>query len=466
MNKLTLKQTSTQRLSPQQLQLVRLLQIPEDNMPERIEQELETNPALEKEDSAEDSNSEYGREDGDSAHGSFYKKNLAEEQELYRSIQETRPMDRSLYDQLMEQLDFLGLGEKQYEIAKYIISILGDDGYLHSDTKLLVNDLAFIKYIRCTEEEVEDALSIVQTFDPPGVGARNLQECLFIQLKKNQGINAEVKALAISMVEHHFDLLMKNKISKISDELGLGKNDQMILDQAIELIGTLTTRPCSNLPSADETKILYPDFIVELSEENELVVSLAKTRTPPLRISKYYKSILDGYKKDRNANLKEAVDFAKQNVERAHWFLNAIEQRRATLIAIMTSIVAAQRDFFINGNTSSLRPMTMKFIAAQISMDTSTVSRVVSNKFVKTTHGTFPLKYFFSSAISTSEGDQVSNKEVQLIIKEIIASEDKTEPYSDDEICKILQSRGYTIARRTVAKYREFMSIPTSRVRG
>lgn len=466
MNKLVLKQSSTQRLSPQHLQTIRLLHIAEENMPERIEKEIENNPALEKDDNATESETDFSQPSSSTDTDRYtYDSTAARKgmQELYNSIQNTEPSRASLYDKLIEQLNFLELTKRQYEIGDYIIASLENDGYLRRDLKLLVNDIASSEYVSYTEDEVEQVLRFIQNFDPPGIAARSLNECLSIQLNRSS-VDDAIKNIALTIVEKYFDLLMKNKISKIAELMGLERQGEF--NTAITVITHLNPKPYNNSADDYKSKDLYPDFIV-MQEDGVLSVSLANTRIPPMRVSKLYTSIIDNYSKSKKKNnvLKEAAEFARQNLERAQWFINAIQQRKITLLAIMNSIVEMQHDFFITGNTTSLKPMTMKDVALQINMDTSTVSRVVSNKFVKSDNGIYPLKYFFSTSIFTNDGSEVSNKEVQLAIRQLINNENKSKPYSDEEICALLNGQGYAIARRTVAKYREGLGIPTSRLR-
>jgi RNA polymerase sigma-54 factor len=468
MNKLSLKQSSTQRLSPQHLQTIRLLHITEENMPERIEKEIENNPALEKNDALADNlleiQSNASSTNITDKYNYDYKAARKDMQELYNSIQDTEPGRASLYDILIEQLNHLGLNKKQYVIGNYIIASLENDGYLLRDIKLLINDIATSEYIYCTDDEVIHVLTLIQNFDPPGIAARNLNECLYIQLNRTL-VDDTIKNIATKVLKKYFDLLMKNQISKIADSMGL--EDQGDLRTAITLITHFNPKPYNSPPSDYNSRNLYPDFIVT-QENGTLNVSLTNTRIPPLRVSKLYTSIVDNYTKNKMKDdilLKEAAEFAKQNLEKAQWFINAIQQRKITLLTIMKAIVDMQHDFFLTGNTRSLKPMTMKEIALKVNMDTSTISRVASNKFVKSDTGIYPLKYFFSTSISTNDGSEVSNKEVQLAIKHLINSEDKSKPYSDEELCALLNKQGYSIARRTVAKYREGLGIPTSRLR-
>lgn len=465
MNKLALKQSSTQRLSPQHLQTIRLLHIAEENMPERIEKEIENNPALEKDDSVLENSIDFSQTTSSIGTDRYaYSSTVARKnmQELYNSIQETEPSRASLYDKLIEQLNLLKLNNRQYSIGKYIIASLDSDGYIRRDITLLINDIASYEYISCTEDEVKQILKLIQNFDPPGIAARNLNECLSIQLEKST-IDATIQNTARTILEKYFDLLLKNKISKIAELMEVEIQENFLA--AINTITHLNPKPYISSVD-DKSKDLYPDFIVT-QENGTLSVSLANTRIPPIRVNKIYTSIVDSYEKNKTKDnsLKEAAEFAKQNLEKAQWFINAIQQRKITLLAIMNAIVDMQHDFFITGSTTFLKPMTMKDVASKINMDTSTVSRVTSNKFVKSDNGIYPLKYFFSTSISTNDGNEVSNKEVQLAIKQLINAENKSKPYSDEEICALLNNQGYAIARRTVAKYREGLGIPTSRLR-
>lgn len=471
MSKLQLKNSISQRLSPQQMQTIKLLHLSEEEMPERIEQEIEDNPALEKDDdSTEVENEDFSQSDSSEQPllelDSFNYKStfqLRGEQDWYNNARDNTPKKVSLYDRLLEQLSFLDLAEREHEIALYIIASLENDGYLRRGIKLLVNDLAFSEYIYTSEQEVEKILKQIQQFDPPGVGTRDLQECLIIQINR-LNIPSHIIEITTFILEKNFDLFIKNKISKIESLIPKVNKEDFLY--ALKIIGSLNTKPYTGTIDDYKSKDLYPDFIVN-QQNGKLYISLFSNRLPPLHINKTYTYLLERYKKSKNKNgsLKEAAAFAKHNIERAKWFITAIEQRRSTLLAIMNAIVELQQKFFLTGEVSNIKPLTMKEVSLAIKMDTSTVSRVVSNKHVKTDNGIYPLKYFFNTGISTIDGNEVSNKEVKLVIKEIIALESKSKPYSDEKISELLKERGYNLARRTVAKYRENLNIPTSRDR-
>lgn len=468
MGYLNLKHSTSQKVSPQQMQTVKLLHLSEEDIPDRIDKEIEINPALEKDEEIDSANNI--KESSDSEFSSEfdrynYKQSnyLRERQDWYNDARENIPKKEGLYDKLIEQLNFLSLPEKEYKIALYLIASLENDGYLRRDLKLLVNELAFSEYVFSSEEDLESILAIIQQFDPPGVAARTLQECLLLQSNR-LNLTTNVGHIINEIIKKHFDLLVKNKVSKAESLIkNINKAD---FNHALKIIGSLNTKPYIDFSQNYNSKDFYPDFIVTL-HDGALKVSFYKDRSVPLRINRSYVSLLDRYKSNKksNTNLKEAAAFVKQNLEKANWFISALKQRKITLLSIMNAIVDEQQKFFITGNISDIKPLIMKDIAFNAKMDTSTVSRVVSNKYVKTDSGVYSLKYFFSTGISTTDGYEVSNKEVHFAIKQIVDAEDKLNPYSDEAISALLKERGYNIARRTVAKYRDTLSIRPSRDR-
>ncbi|HYG38141.1 MAG TPA: RNA polymerase factor sigma-54 [Cytophagales bacterium] len=480
MQKLSLSQTLSQKLSPQQIQFIKLLQIPTMELDARIEEELEVNPALEEGKEEEDSPDEqyenqedfgddfnksedvnvedYIRDDdisgykmqGDGANG--------DEEDREMPI----PMTSTIIDSLMSQLGFLRLDERQHTIGMQLIGSIDTDGYIRRDLDSIVNDLAFSQNIDTTIEEVEEILFKVQDFDPPGIAARDLQECLMLQLERKEDLNGHVK-LAKQIVSEYFDEFTKKHYDKIQKKLGIESDEE--LKEVISIITRLNPKPGG--ASGDvKTQYLNPDFIL-VNNNGKLELSLNSKNAPELKVSRSYSEMLQTYDKSskKDKKMKEAVTFVKQKLDAAKWFIDAIKQRQHTLLRTMNAIIQFQYDFFLDGDESKLRPMILKDIATAINMDISTVSRVANSKSIQTEFGIYQLKYFFSEGIATDSGEDVSSREVKHFLKEFIDNEDKKKPLSDDKLEKMLNDKGYNIARRTVAKYREQLNIPVARLR-
>ena len=481
MQRLGLTQSLQQKLSPQQIQFIKLLQVPTAELETRIEEELEQNPAL------EEGSEEQQAEETPSAEEEFQETPTKEEdvdikdylhEDDYAGYKmqgdgndddEDRempiPTSASLHEQLMNQLDFLGLEERHYAIGKQLIGSIEADGYIRREIDAIVNDLAFSQGIETTHEEVELVLKKIQTFDPPGIAARSLQECLLLQLARmDNGHDIDV-AVAKKIITECFDEFTKKHYQKIQKKLET--EDEEFVRDAMELIVKLNPKPGSGSTSTMmKNSFLIPDYILT-ANNGKLELTLNSRNAPELRISRSYTEMFKAYDKSnkKDKKLKEAVTFVKHKLDAAKWFIDAIKQRQQTLLRTMKAIVDFQYDFFLEGDETKLKPMILKDIASMINMDISTVSRVASSKSVQTDFGIFPLKYFFSEGISTDSGEEVSSREVKQIIKDIIESEDKSKPYSDDKLEKILNDKGYNIARRTVAKYREQLNIPVARLR-
>jgi RNA polymerase sigma-54 factor len=479
MQKLGLSQSLQQKLSPQQIQFIKLLQVPTAELESRIEEELEINPALEEgeeKEVQEDSNTEEEVPESSSSEEEVDIKDYLQDDDYsgYKmqgdgDDEEDRempiPMSTSLHEALMNQLDFLGLDEKEYIIGKQLVGSIETDGYIRRDLEAIVNDLAFSQGIETSVEEVERILKKIQTFDPPGIAARDLQECLLLQLDRmDNGHNIDV-AVAKKIITECYDEFTKKHYQKIQKKLET--EDEDFIKDAIELIVKLNPKPGGGATaSMVKNQYIIPDFILT-NNNGKLELALNSRNAPELRISRSYTEMFKAYDKSnkRDKKLKEAVTFVKQKLDAAKWFIDAIKQRQQTLLRTMKAIVDFQYDFFLEGDETKLKPMILKDIASMINMDISTVSRVASSKAVQTDFGIFPLKYFFSEGISTDSGEEVSSREVKQIIKDIIDSENKNKPYSDDKLEKILNEKGYNIARRTVAKYREQLNIPVARLR-
>lgn len=482
MQKLGLSQTLQQKLSPQQIQFIKLLQVPTAELESRVEEEIELNPALEEGESEEPEETyaeepepreeeptgqdeidikDYLRDDDYAGYKTYDGGNGEDEDDREMPI----PMATSLHETLMTQLGFLGLDERQAAIGKQLIGSIEGDGYIRRDLEAIVNDLAFSQSIETNLGEVEELLKKIQTFDPAGIAARNLQECLLLQLERiDDGQDVDV-IVAKRILSECYEEFTKKHYAKIQKKLDL--DDEEYIKDAIELIVRLNPKPGGESASGmAKNQYVIPDFILT-NNNGKLELALNSRNAPELRISRNYTEMFHAYDKGdkKDKKLKEAVTFVKQKLDAAKWFIDAIKQRQQTLLRTMRAIVDFQYDYFLEGDETKLKPMILKDIAQIISMDISTVSRVASSKTVQTDFGTFPLKYFFSEGISTDSGEEVSSREVKQIIKDLIESEDKSKPFSDDKLEDLLNQKGYNIARRTVAKYREQLNIPVARLR-
>jgi len=476
MQKLRLNQKFIQKLTPQQIQLVKLLQIPSIDINARIQQELAENPILE----LANDNVDYLQEFEESSSTEPptvgyidempYKAHLVnrdyQAEERWLKKEASVPNRYSLQEQLLEQLEMLRLDERQHKIGEHLIGSLEADGYIRRDLTALVNDLLLTQYIKTNEAEVETILKKIQTFDPPGIGARSLQECLLIQL--NRQSYRPVRDMAIQILSQAFELFTKKHYPQIIRKFAI--EGQELFKEALELIAKLNPKPGGTLGSEiQQNQILYPDFVVTKNNQ-QLEVHLNAYNTPELKISKSYMQILESSQKHgkdskKSPNLQEATSFIRQKVESAKWFVEALNQRKKTLLRTMQAIVQLQYDFFLEEDESKLKPMILKDVAKIIEMDISTVSRIVNNKSVQTQFGVYPLKFFFTEAISTTMGEDVSSKAVKQALLEFIEQENKQQPYADEQLTSMLLKKGYHIARRTVAKYREQLNIPVARLR-
>ena len=486
MLKLSQQQKLLQKLSPQQIQLMKLLQVPTIALEQRIKQEIEENPALDDgiEAEAKDEQDEYLEEDQqtqeekDNADDEFdfsdylddddtpdYKYQVNNHSKDDEDRQIPFVSGTTFHDLLRTQLGMRNIDEKEKQIALFIIGNLDDSGYLRRDLIALVDDLAFTQNIMSDEEEVERVLKIIQSFDPPGVGARDLQECLLIQLNK-MDMEDEATKVAKQILERFFNEFTKKHYSKIIKRLEITEEQ---LKEAINVILELNPKPGNSLN--ETTKIIQhviPDFIINF-EDGDLVLTLNSRNAPDLHISRKYKEMMETYskskdKKEKRKN-KDALTFVKQKIDSAKWFIDAIKQRQNTLLTTMEAIMDYQRDYFMEGDETLLKPMILKDIAEIVNLDISTISRVVNSKYVQTPFGTFLLKNFFSESLSTDSGEEVSTREVKKILQDIIDQEDKRKPLADDKLAKMLNEKGYNIARRTIAKYREQLNIPVARLR-
>ncbi|MCC9136571.1 RNA polymerase factor sigma-54 [Pontibacter silvestris] len=480
MQRLDLRQLLSQKLSPQQIQFIKLLQIPTVELEARIKEEMEINPALEEgreepeTDPFSDNDDYEGEDDYNSKDDDVDLNEYLHDDEIsgYKmqgdrggDDEEDREMPiamtTSLTDALLDQLGFLSLDDKQYSIGMQLIGSIDSDGYIRRELSSIVNDLAFSQNIETNEDEVEQVLHMIQTFDPAGIAARDLPECLLLQLHRRE--QDAITTLAENIIEDAFDEFTKKHYQKIQSKFGVSEDE---LKKAIDLIVKLNPKPGGSGSGTTRVQYIIPDFILT-NENGQLQLSLNSRNAPDLRISRSYADMFDAYDKSdkKDKKLKETVTFVKQKLDAAKWFIDAIRQRQNTLLRTMEAIIKYQHDFFLEGDESKLRPMILKDIAEEIGMDISTVSRVANSKAVQTEFGIYPLKYFFSEGIATDSGEDASSREVKHILKEIIDKENKRKPLSDEKIEKLLNDKGYNIARRTVAKYREQLNIPVARLR-
>jgi RNA polymerase sigma-54 factor len=502
MQKLGQIQTLTQKLSPQQIQFIKLLQIPTAELQTRIEEELSTNPALEEARNEEEFGEAEANNDSEETTDEFEEdlagdidNDILDNEDDYskdkESIEEISVgeylndddigykmqgdgptadedkempirMEDSLIDSLMEQLEYLDLDEREFAIGAQLVGSIDNEGYIRRELEGIVNDLAFTQNIETDVREVELILRRIQTFDPAGIAARTLQECLELQLKRKEQDHPDVYN-ALRIISLCFEEFIKKHYPKIEKRLDITEEE---LKDAVNIIIKLNPKPGESGTTYTKTQYVVPDFLLKNSS-GKLELSLNSRNAPDLKISRSFAEMLDTYEKSskRDKSMKQAVTFVKQKLDAAKWFIDAIKQRQQTLLKTMNAIVDYQYDYFLEGDESRLRPMILKDIATKINMDISTVSRVANSKSVQTDFGIYPLKYFFSESITTDSGEDVSSKEVKYILKEIIEGENKRKPYSDDKLEKMLNDKGYNIARRTVAKYREQMNIPVARLR-
>jgi RNA polymerase sigma-54 factor len=481
MQKLNLSQSLSQKLSPQQIQFIKLLQVPTAELDTRIEEELEINPALEegKTEDQESSDDEY--EDNFEEDFSSEESDVNIDDYLdddyggykmqgdgnYSPDDDDREMpissNSSLHEQLISQLNFLRIDEGQKIIGKQLIGSIENDGYIRRDLEAIINDLAFSQNIETDYDELEEILRKIQTFDPAGIAARNLQECLMIQLERKEHPDDPAVRHALMIIQDCFEEFTKKHYSKIQKKCNLSEEE---IKCAVNLITRLNPKPGGVAEGLVRTQYIIPDFMLS-QVGGKFEISLNSKNDPELRISRSYSEMFDAYDKSdkKDKKLKETVTFVKQKLDAAKWFIDAIRQRQNTLLRTMEAILNYQKEFFLDGDETNLRPMILKDIAERIDMDISTVSRVANSKAIQTEFGVFPLKYFFSEGIATDSGEDVSNREVKSVLQRMVNDEDKKRPLSDDKLVKMLNKLGYNIARRTVAKYREQLQVPVARLR-
>ncbi|MFP5470438.1 MAG: RNA polymerase factor sigma-54 [Bacteroidia bacterium] len=476
----SLQQKLLQKLSPQQIQLMKLLQVPTMELEQRIKEEMEENPALEEgkdEDASSENEDEYDNEfdEGNDSRDDFdiddymsddetpsYKLSVNNQGKDHE--EKTMPYSggKSFQEVLHNQIVLRVSNEKELIIADNIIGNLDESGYLRRELINIVDDLAFSQNISATEKEVEEVLKIVQDLEPYGVGARDLRECLIIQLKKKENLSISQKT-ALVVLEKCFEEFIKKHYNKIIAKLDIEEED---LKDALDEIVKLNPKPGgSGQESSKAIHDVIPDFVI-IENDGELTLSMSGRNVPDLKVSADYNSMLQTYANSgKTKKDKEAVLFVRQKIDAAKWFIEAIKQRQQTLFLTMNAIMNYQKEYFLTGDETKLKPMILKDIADIVALDISTISRVVNSKYVQTSYGTFLLKSFFSESLSTDSGEEVSSREVKKILEDNIAEEDKRKPLTDEKLTDLLKEKGYNIARRTVAKYREQLNIPVARLR-
>jgi RNA polymerase sigma-54 factor len=477
MLKQRLQQKLLQKLSPQQIQVIKLLEIPTMQLEQRIKKELEENPTLDYEEEQAQENTT-NEEETNQNDEEFTLEDYLNDEEVptYRlSANNTSKDDQyedipfstgvTFHEHLNAQLGLRVLNDLQRNLGLYLIGNIDDDGYLRRKLSSIADDLAFAVGVDTNEDELEQILYIIQEFDPVGVGARDLQECLLIQIKNKNLCLPEV-ALARKILKYHFDEFTRKHYDKIQAKLDL--TDEQ-LKVAIDEILKLNPKPGGSFhdPHNRESFHIIPDFNLE-SSDGEFTLSLNSKNVPDLRVNREYSQMLESYavnKSNASRQEKEAVAFVRQKIDSAKWFIDAIKQRQNTLLFTMEAIIEYQEEFFKTGDQTKLKPMILKDIAEVTQLDISTISRVANSKYIQTNYGIFPLKYFFSEGMQTDSGEEVSTKEIKKILQDCLESEDKRKPLTDERLMDILQEKGYPIARRTVAKYREQLGIPVARLR-
>lgn len=476
-----------QKLAPQQIQLMKLIQLHTLEFQEELERELEENPALEvvKDDNGDDedfssldSSSDYDDEGTDSIDTDFdVDQYLYDDEPSYKTSTSNYSADdeeydseslltegQSLYEYLMEQIHLSAIEEDDLKIAEYIIGNLDNDGYLRREIKSLVDDLAFSQGIYTTQERVKEILeNYVQKLDPAGVGARNLQECLLLQIEKKVSRDKAV-ILAGNILRHQFDALTNKHYAKIISKYDIEEED---LKDALDVISKLSPKVGGNFDTQTITinQEIIPDFVIQI-KDGQVIPFLNSRNAPTLRVSDEYKEILHTYSHDKNsADHKQAALFIKQKLDAAKWYIDAINQRQNTLMQTIMAIVKLQKEYFLTGDEKNIKPMILKDVADITGFDISTISRVVKSKYADTPNGIILLKNLFSDSLTNDDGEEVSTKEIKNHLQEVIGNEDKRKPLTDDALVEVLKEKGYNIARRTIAKYREQLNIPVARLR-
>jgi RNA polymerase sigma-54 factor len=465
-----LKLKLSQKLSPQQIQLMKLIQLPTLDFEQKIQREIEENPALEENKSLTDNENsdEYSESDeiniddylnyDDTPSYKLNTRNTSNSED--KNIPYSATISFTEY--LLSQLKPISMDEKMMKVAEFLVGSIDESGYIRLTIDEIIDDLAFTQNLIVNEEEINNVLEIIHEFDPAGVGAMSLQDCLIIQLKRKE--KTEMNQLAVEIIENSFEQFSKKHYEKLINKYSIKQED---LKEVIKLISKLNPKPGGSF--SGNSKIIeqvIPDFKISI-ENNELTLDLNYRNSPMLSISKDYNEMLKGYKLEKNKtkSQKQAVQFIKQKLDSAKWFIDAVKQRQQTLLITMQAIMDYQEDFFLTGDEKNIKPMILKDIANKIDMDISTVSRVANSKYVDTPYGTKLLKEFFSESMKTTSGEEISTIEIKKILEKIIDDENKKKPLTDEKLVSLLKEKGYKIARRTVAKYREQLNIPVARLR-
>ncbi len=490
--RLTQTQKMLQKLSPQQILLMKLLQIPTMELSSRIKEEIEENPALEESESYDDFDNDIDNDidndvdndidnerqdddydplsdfddymqddDDDEAAYKLRTNNYSRDDEHYEAPMSS---EDSFQDILIQQLGYRKLDDKKYKIGTYIIGNIDDSGYLSRPITGIMDDLLFTQNIDVTEDEVMEVLHIIQEFDPAGVGATNLQECLLIQLRrlKEESEDDVDYTLPIIIIEQYFNEFIKKHYDKIVKKSGISERQ---FRAAMSIIIKLNPKPGGAEDNSHRSNYVVPDFTI-YNNCGRLELTLNSRNAPDLHVNKDYVNMLSDFSKEKKSKSnREAVNFVKNKIESAKWFIEAIKQRQTTLYVTMEAIMNYQEDYFLTGDETKLKPMILKDISEKVGLDISTISRVANSKYVQTAYGTFPLKSFFSESLTNDEGEEVSTREIKKILMDCIEQEDKSKPLTDDVLTQILKEKGYNIARRTIAKYREQLDIPVARLR-
>ncbi|MDR1671054.1 MAG: RNA polymerase factor sigma-54 [Alistipes sp.] len=463
-----LKQQQT--LSPQQIQMIKLLELPALQLEQRIKQEIEENPVLEEEEEVKENEDgddtpkeisvdEYLKEDDTPSYKTKANNYSKDDKQLAPTISG----GRSLHEYLIEQLGYKNLDDREMTLARFLVGSIDDDGYLRRDLRAVADDIAFMLGIDTTREELEQILYIIHELEPAGIGARDLQECLVLQLE-SLSTESRHRQLAMKILTHYFDEFTKKHFGKLMARLGIDQEEFRIV---MEEIMHLSPKPGNlyNEGGTETVPYVTPDFVLDI-QGGEFTLRLNSWNVPEVKISKRYLEMLRGMSgREASQGEKDTVQFVKNKIESAKWFISAIQQRHDTLMRTMTEILDHQRKFFETGDKSDLRPMILKDIAERTGLDVSTISRVVNSKYVQTPFGIILLKELFSEAMTTEDGSEVTSHEIKQILVDCIAGEDKRHPIKDETLMEILNTKGYRIARRTVAKYREMLGIPVARLR-
>ena len=468
-----LKLKLSQKLSPQQIQLMKLIQLPTLDFEQKIQREIEENPALEQGQNSSDENNDEGQDDySDSDDLNIDDYINYDDTPSYKlsSNNSGNQEDKnipfasgiSFTQHLLTQLKPISLSEKKMKIAEFLVGSIDESGYIRLDIEEIIDDLAFTQNLIVSNDELIEILKIVQEFDPPGVGALSLQNCLILQLKRKK--SSDSIDLAIEIIENSFEQFSKKHFEKLMNKYSINEEQ---LKEVITIISKLNPKPGGSYSGGGKPiEQVIPDFKISI-ENNELILDLNYRNSPTLNISRDYDEMLKGYKleKNKSKSQREAIQFIKQKLDSAKWFIDAVKQRQQTLFITMQAIMNYQKEYFITGDERKIKPMILKDIANEIEMDISTISRVANSKYVDTPYGTKLLKEFFSESMKTTSGEEISTIEIKKILEKIISNENKRKPETDEKLVKLLNEKGYKIARRTVAKYREQLNIPVARLR-